>query len=114
MFCLRRLAAVLGMGIIVLAGAGLFTGRGDGQPLMKKPVSPTPPVVPGGGTASGLSSVKITEDSRFRRVINVGRDCIKDKDFKQAVEAGRAAFESGLAEELEAASATSPLTGFLN
>ena len=34
--------------------------------------------------------------------------------FKQAVEAGRAAFESGLADRMETASATSPLTGFLN
>ena len=34
--------------------------------------------------------------------------------FKQAVEAGRAAFEIGLGERFEAASATSPLTGFLN
>ena len=33
--------------------------------------------------------------------------------FKKAVEAGREAYEIGLAERLEAASATSPLTGFL-
>ena len=33
--------------------------------------------------------------------------------FKMAVEAGREAFEVGLAEQLETASATSPLTGFL-
>jgi thiazole synthase len=33
--------------------------------------------------------------------------------FKMAVEAGRAAFEAGLASEQETASATSPLTGFL-
>ena len=33
--------------------------------------------------------------------------------FKAAVEAGRAAYEIGLAEQLETASATSPLTGFL-
>jgi len=33
--------------------------------------------------------------------------------FRMAVEAGRIAFETGLAERLEAASATSPLTGFL-
>lgn len=33
--------------------------------------------------------------------------------FRMAVEAGREAFEIGLAERLEAASATSPLTGFL-
>jgi thiazole synthase len=34
--------------------------------------------------------------------------------FKTAVEAGRAAFECGLAARLETASATSPLTGFLD
>jgi len=34
--------------------------------------------------------------------------------FKMAVEAGRAAFESGLGSEQETASATSPLTGFLD
>jgi thiazole synthase len=34
--------------------------------------------------------------------------------FKMAVEAGRAAFESGLGAQSEAASATSPLTAFLD
>jgi thiazole synthase len=34
--------------------------------------------------------------------------------FKMAVEAGRAAFESGLAAAQETASATSPLTAFLD
>jgi thiazole synthase len=34
--------------------------------------------------------------------------------FKLAVEAGRAAFEVGLAAAQESASATSPLTAFLN
>jgi thiazole synthase len=34
--------------------------------------------------------------------------------FKLAVEAGRAAYEVGLAESSLAASATSPLTGFLD
>ena len=34
--------------------------------------------------------------------------------FKMAVEAGRAAYESGLGAQSEAASATSPLTGFLD
>ncbi len=33
--------------------------------------------------------------------------------FKAAVEAGRAAYEIGLAEQTVTASATSPLTGFL-
>jgi thiazole synthase len=35
------------------------------------------------------------------------------KAFKKAIEAGREAREIGLAEKLNAASATSPLTGFL-
>jgi thiazole synthase len=34
--------------------------------------------------------------------------------FKMAVEAGRAAYETGLASQQETASATSPLTGFLS
>jgi thiazole synthase len=34
--------------------------------------------------------------------------------FKMAVEAGRAAYETGLAAQQETASATSPLTGFLS
>ena len=34
--------------------------------------------------------------------------------FKMAVEAGRSAFENGLGVQSEVASATSPLTGFLN
>jgi len=34
--------------------------------------------------------------------------------FKLAVEAGRAAYEIGLGEQHAEASATSPLTGFLN
>jgi thiazole synthase len=35
------------------------------------------------------------------------------KAFKKAIEAGREACEIGLADKLNAASATSPLTGFL-
>jgi thiazole synthase len=34
--------------------------------------------------------------------------------FKAAVEAGRAAYEIGLGQQLGTASATSPLTGFLD
>src|SRR5947208_2263913 len=84
MFCLRRLAAVLGMGVIALSLVGLLADRSNG---FGKKALPTQPVPVGGGTSSGLSSVKLTEDSNFRRVINVGRDCIKDNDYKQAVEA---------------------------
>ncbi|RME95123.1 MAG: thiazole synthase [Verrucomicrobia bacterium] len=40
--------------------------------------------------------------------------CRMARAFKAAVEAGRAAYEIGLAEQLETASATSPLTAFLD
>ena len=40
--------------------------------------------------------------------------CRMAQAFKAATEAGRSAYEIGLAEESLSASATSPLTGFLN
>ena len=40
--------------------------------------------------------------------------CRMAQAFKSATEAGRSAYEIGLAEESLSASATSPLTGFLN
>jgi thiazole synthase len=43
-----------------------------------------------------------------------GDPCRMAVAFRQAVEAGRTAFEVGLAEQHATASATSPLTGFLN
>jgi thiazole synthase len=47
--------------------------------------------------------------------IAVAQDpCRMATAFRQAVEAGRSAFEVGLAEERETAEATSPLTAFLN
>src|SRR5262249_39361448 len=89
MFRLRRLPVLLGLGFLVFALVGMLAHRGAGQvagkAAKKKGVPPDP--VPTSGSASGLSSVKITEDSRFRRVINVGRDCIKDEEWDQAVEA---------------------------
>jgi outer membrane protein assembly factor BamB/tetratricopeptide (TPR) repeat protein len=83
MLRLRRLAALLGFGFIALV---LFASSGVGQVAFKKKAFPPDPIM-GGGSASGFSSVKIVEDSRLRRIINVGRDCIKDADYKQAVEA---------------------------
>ena len=79
---LRRWTVLLGLGItgVVLA---LFADRSAGQ-LARPPVQPKGT---SGGSAAGLSSVKIIEDSQFRRVINVGRDCVKDKDWNQAVQA---------------------------
>lgn len=35
----------------------------------------------------GVSSLRFAEDQRFRHVFNVGRDCIQDKEWKQACEA---------------------------
>ena len=47
--------------------------------------------------------------------IAVARDPVRiAAAFRTAVEAGRAAFESGLPEQQATASATSPLTGFLD
>ncbi|MSQ94098.1 MAG: hypothetical protein EXR98_06025 [Gemmataceae bacterium] len=70
---------LLGSGFLAITLVGLFADRADGQ------IRP-PQLVPD-GRAAGFSSVKIIEDSRVRQVINVGRDCIQDKEFGQAVEA---------------------------
>jgi outer membrane protein assembly factor BamB len=86
MFRLRRLPVLLGLGLLVFALVGMLAHRGAGQVAVKKKGFPPDPV-PTSGNAAGHSSVKITEDSRFRRVINVGRDCIKDEEWKQAVDA---------------------------
>jgi thiazole synthase len=43
-----------------------------------------------------------------------GNPLVMASAFKLAVEAGRLAFESGLASQLDHASPTSPLTGFLD
>ncbi len=88
MLLLRRIAALLGLGLLGLSVLGLFTDRAAGQKAVM--LQPQPPNT-GTGTAAGSaalhSSIKITEDSRFRQVINVGRDCIRDEEWKQAVEA---------------------------
>jgi hypothetical protein len=86
MLRLRRLAVLLGLGFLVFALVGMLAHRGTGQVAVKKKGFPPDPV-PTSGNAAGLSSVKIIEDSRFRRVINVGRDCIKDEEWNQAVDA---------------------------
>src|SRR5439155_13486150 len=85
MLFMRRLAAVLGIGVMVQAASGLFVDWSDAFGKKVVPVQPVP--TPGGGTASGFSSVKITEDSRFRKVISVGRDYINDKIYDKASEA---------------------------
>jgi hypothetical protein len=87
MFMLRRSTALLGLAVIGLTILGLFTGQSTGQIIQPgMPAQPKQPN-PGGGNSSNHSSIKITEDSNFRRVINVGRDCIKDKEYGQAVQA---------------------------
>src|SRR5580765_5507441 len=87
MLCVRRLAAVLGISVLAVGFlSGLMVDRSEGFGKGKKvPPQPTPET--GGGTASGFSSVKITEDSRFRKVISVGRDYINDKIYDKASEA---------------------------
>src|SRR5688572_3606784 len=81
MLKIRRAIAFIGIGIIGIAYFGFLTGPAVGQ----KGKQPTP--TPGSGTAAGNSSVEFIEESEFRRVLNVGRDCIKDQEYKQAVEA---------------------------
>lgn len=82
MLRVRRLADVLGFAVLVLSLANVC----DAQVMIKRQ-PPIPPLPATGGSAAGYSSVKIVEDSNLRRYINVGRDCIKDKDWKQAVDA---------------------------
>src|SRR5229473_4163969 len=81
MIPLRRLPMLIGSGILGIALVGLCPNSADAQ---KQPPIPQP--VPR-GNAVGLSSVWIMEDTRIRRVIMVGRDCIKDEEWNQAIEA---------------------------
>src|ERR1022692_4178379 len=85
MIRIRRSVIVMGFGIVALALVGLFTEPTAGQPNPKG--QPFKEGGGGSGNAAGLSSVKIIEDSQWRRVIRVGEDCIKDKDWPQAIEA---------------------------
>jgi outer membrane protein assembly factor BamB len=85
MLRIRRLAVVMGLGIFGIALAGLLTHQAVGQKVMRP--QQAPPAIVGSGNSAGLSSVKIIEDSTWRRVVNVGRDCIKDQEWNQAVDA---------------------------
>jgi outer membrane protein assembly factor BamB len=67
----RRWAALIALGVIGLS----LADRAITQTI-------NPPATP-----AMNSSVKISEDSKFRQVINVGRDCIKDQEWSQAVQA---------------------------
>ena len=82
----HRWAARLGLVVLGLALVGLLASRGTAQKVIKG-MEPVPQPTGGTGTAANMSSVKIQEDARFRQVLNVGRDCIKDKEWKQGVEA---------------------------
>lgn len=90
---MRRWTAWLGLGLGVLALTAFVLERGAGtaeaqKAIFQQPAFQNPP--PKGGTsgrAAGLSSVQIIEDSRVRQVIDVGRECIIDGAWDQAVKA---------------------------
>ena len=69
----RRWAGFVGLGMLILA---LSTGRGAGQVQ--------PPVPASGTCAAMISSVKIFEDSKRRKAIEVGSDFIADKEWSKA------------------------------
>jgi outer membrane protein assembly factor BamB len=77
----RRLPVLIGMGFLGIALVGLCRNSADAQ---KQPPIPQP--VPA-SNAAGFSSVRIIEDTRIRRVIMVGCDCIMDEEWNQAIEA---------------------------
>ena len=81
------------MGLMGLFLAAWFFNSADVAAQIRPPIAPPQPVDMSGGKAAGLSSVKILEDSRVRQVINVGRDCIKDQEWSQAVQALQAILE---------------------
>ena len=66
-------SAILGIGLL-----SLFADRADG--VKKKP--PLQPESP-----AGFSSIKLVEDVNMRRVLVVGRESIKDRDWKTAIDA---------------------------
>lgn len=79
----------------------------------------TVPVVVDAGLGAPSHAAEAMELGADAVLINTAIAVAKDPNrmavaFRMAVEAGRAAFESGLAAEQATASATSPLTGFLD
>lgn len=79
----------------------------------------TVPVVVDAGLGSPSHAAEAMEMGADAVLVNTAIAVASDPDrmaraFKSAVEAGRAAYECGLAPEQFEASATSPLTGFLN
>jgi outer membrane protein assembly factor BamB/tetratricopeptide (TPR) repeat protein len=67
-------------------------GPGGGMPGM--PGGPMGGDKAGGSVASQLSGIKIIEKSEFRQVINVARDCVKDKAWEEAVTALQALLDN--------------------
>lgn len=95
MVCTRRWGALAGGTAAVLTAALLLTQTGIGQIVIGpdgRPVNGQP--TKNGSSAAGLSSIKIVEKSEFRQVINVARDCVKDKDWPQAVKALQTVLDS--------------------
>lgn len=79
----------------------------------------TVPVVVDAGLGAPSQAAEAMEMGAAAVLVNTAIAIASDpaamgRAFKKAVEAGREAFEIGLAERTEAASATSPLTGFLS
>jgi thiazole synthase len=79
----------------------------------------TVPVVVDAGLGAPSHAAEAMELGADAVLINTAIAVASDPDrmavaFKSAIEAGRAAYEIGLAEQHEKASATSPLTGFLS
>ena len=78
----------------------------------------TVPVVVDAGLGAPSHAAEAMEMGADAALVNTAVAVSSDPNrmaiaFKMAVEAGRAAFEAGLASQQETASATSPLTGFL-
>src|SRR3989442_10750016 len=79
----------------------------------------TVPVVVDAGLGAPSHAAEAMELGAHAVLVNTAIAVASDPNrmaaaFKLAIEAGRAAFESGLAAQQETASATSPLTGFLD
>ena len=79
----------------------------------------TVPVVVDAGLGAPSHAAEAMEMGADAALVNTAIAVASDPNkmavaFKMAIEAGRAAFESGLAAENQAASATSPLTAFLD
>ena len=79
----------------------------------------TVPVVVDAGLGAPSQAAEAMEMGADAVLVNTAIAVASDPDrmalaFKMAVEAGRSAYESGLARQEEAASATSPLTSFLD